>query len=483
MKNQQDWHQIKSELKRIWGYDDFRSPQGEIIQSLLSGKDSLIIMPTGGGKSICFQLPAILKKGLTLVISPLVALMENQVQELRDRHLPAALLHSQLSSSQKKQTLRLLSEKKLRLLYVSPETLLSESVWSKITVPDLEITGLILDEAHCLVQWGETFRPEYRRLGIVRESLLKSKPEGTKIVISAFTATADPVAQAIIKDVLKLDNPDTFLINPYRQNIKLKVETVWTAKCRRDRLVNYIKNQGKTSGLVYVRTRKDSENLVKFLGEKGYKSAAYHAGLSAEIRREIESNWLSGNIPFVVCTCAFGMGINKPDVRWIIHFHSPFLLSEYVQEIGRSGRDGKLSEALTLISEPTGFLEPEDQERNKFFEASLFKKYQQAEKLANILPDNGNIKDISKEFHDGNISLAILHSIGVVEWVDSFHYQKVGVISKNVVNKLQKEQGKIHNLMREYLQTKECRWRFLLRAFGFEQDNMIKCGKCDNCKR
>ncbi|MEK0186446.1 MAG: ATP-dependent DNA helicase RecQ, partial [Oscillatoriales cyanobacterium] len=196
-------NQARAAFQKIWGYADFRPPQAEIVTSLLTGKDTLIIMPTGGGKSICFQLPALLQTGLTLVVSPLVALMENQVQELRDRHLPAALIHSQLPRHQQRQTMQSLQQNKLRLLYLSPETLLSKSVWEIISQPHIQINGLILDEAHCLVQWGETFRPAYRRLGTVRSALLQTKPEGSKIAIAAFTATANPAAQKIIKNVLQ----------------------------------------------------------------------------------------------------------------------------------------------------------------------------------------------------------------------------------------------------------------------------------------
>ncbi|MEQ8963117.1 MAG: DEAD/DEAH box helicase, partial [Coleofasciculus sp. C2-GNP5-27] len=178
------WNDVRLAFKKIWGYDNFRPPQGEIIRSILEGRDALIVLPTGGGKSICFQLPALLQTGLTLVVSPLVALMENQVQELRDRNLPAALLHSQLTPQQRRKTLQALSNQELRLLYLSPETLLSAPVWERLSQPDLKINGLILDEAHCLVQWGDTFRPAYRRLGAVRPTLLKSKPPGSQIPIA-----------------------------------------------------------------------------------------------------------------------------------------------------------------------------------------------------------------------------------------------------------------------------------------------------------
>jgi ATP-dependent DNA helicase RecQ len=471
-------HDVRAALKTIWGYDDFRPPQKEIVNSLILQKDALIIMPTGGGKSICFQLPALLKTGLTLVISPLVALMENQVEELRQKQQKAGLLHSELPALQRQKTLQALEKKELRLLYLSPETLLSPIVWQKLSNPQLQINGLILDEAHCLVQWGDTFRPAYRRLGTVREALLKSKPPGTKISIAAFTATADPLAQKIISQVLKLDKPDIFKINPYRQNLNPIVRIAWTPKGRKQQLLNFIQKRPKQVGLIYVRTRKDSEYLSQWLIENGYQTASYHAGLSPAERRNIEANWLGGKILFVVCTCAFGMGINKSDVRWVVHFHAPHLLSEYVQEIGRAGRDGKPADVLTLVSEPTGFLDSGDKQRQKFFEQQLQLQQQKARKLVKKLPPQGEINSVIKQFPDSAVALSLLHSNGQLEWLDPFHYS----ISSQSVNssKTQLQAGK---QMTSYLTIKQCRWRFLLNAFGFEIPTVNWCcGHCDNCK-
>jgi ATP-dependent DNA helicase RecQ len=471
------WNQVLSEFKKIWGYDDFRPPQGEIIRSLISKKDALIIMPTGGGKSICFQLPALLETGVTLVISPLVALMENQVQELRQRNLPASLLHSELSSAKKREILRDLESQKLKLLYLSPETLLSLPVWEKLCQPQLKINGLILDEAHCLVQWGDTFRPAYRRLGKVRPTLLKFKPPGTKICIASFTATADLQAQKIIQEVLELQQPDIFKINPYRSNLNLQVRIAWTPQGRKQQLLKFIQNHPNT-GLIYVRSRRDSENLAIWLQKFSYSTAAYHAGLNAEERRKIENDWLSGKMPFVVCTCAFGMGINKPDVRWVIHFHAPHLLSEYVQEIGRAGRDGKLAQALTLISEPTGWLDSEDKQRQSFFEQKMRSTQQQAQELIKKLPKNGDVNTVIKQFPDAGVALSLLHSSGKLNWIDPFHY----TIVSGTGNKSTQEFHSVKQ-MNQYFFTKQCRWQFLLNAFGFNQEAMnLRCGHCDNCR-
>jgi ATP-dependent DNA helicase RecQ len=472
------WNEVRAAFQKIWGYEDFRPPQGEIIQSLLAKKDALIIMPTGGGKSICFQLPALLQTGLTLVVSPLVALMENQVQELRERRLPAALLHSELPSDTRRKTLQALGRQELRLLYLSPETLLSKPVWEKLCQPQVVINGLILDEAHCLVQWGDTFRPAYRRLGTVRPALLKAKQLGTNITLAAFTATADPLAQRKIREVLGLQQPAVFCIYPYRSNINLFIRIIWTPRGRKQQLLKFLLDKRQQTGLVYVRTRRDSEELAAWLQEMGYATAAYHAGLGAEERRAVEAEWLSGKIPFVICTCAFGMGINKSDVRWVVHFHPPLLISEYVQEIGRAGRDGKPAEALMLISEPTGWLDPEDKQRQKFFEENLHKQQLSAQQALKKLPKTGEVNAVAREFPDGAIALSLLHSSGQLQWLDPFHYTIVPGAKTQPVTQLHAAKQ-----MNQYLTTKQCRWRFLLSAFGFEEEmKNWRCGHCDNCR-
>lgn len=470
---------VLQRFQEIWGYTGFRYPQGEVIQCLLEQRDALIVMPTGGGKSICFQLPALLNQGLTIVVSPLVALMENQVQELRQRKLPAALLHSELPSQQKRQTLWALENQKLRLLYLSPETLLSSTVWQRLCQPQLLINALILDEAHCLVQWGDTFRPAYRRLGAVRPALLQHKPAGTKMAIAAFTATADPQAQQIIQQVLQLQHPQTVLQNPYRANLHLSINIAWTARGRRQQLLRYIQARPKQAGLVYVRTRRDGEALANWLTQQGYATVAYHAGLGPSERRSIEAAWLSGEMPFVVCTSAFGMGINHASVRWVVHFHVPLLLSEYVQEIGRAGRDNKPSEALSLVSEPTGWLDPEDKQRRQFFLNQDRKHRQLAQKLIGQIPGRGEVSAVTRQFKDAAIALSLLHSTGQLEWLDPFHY----TINPSAAHPIS-AQDKATQGMTHYLITKQCRWQFILQAFGFAEaaDTMEKgCGHCDRC--
>ncbi len=461
-------------LKQIWGYSEFRFPQGEIIASLIAQRDTIAILPTGGGKSICFQIPALAQPGLMLVISPLVALMEDQVQELRPRRIPAAVLHSELPANQRKKVLYALETQQLKLLYLSPETLLSASVWQRLCAPELKISSLVLDEAHCLAQWGETFRPAYYRLGAVRSTLLTHKPPGSRIAIAAFTATADPVAQQTIQRVLQLEDPQIFRLNPYRPNLSLNVQTVSTPKGRRQQLLKFVQSQSKQSGLIYVRTRADSEDLAQWLIQEGYKTAAYHAGVNGNDRRKIEQAWLKNQLQFVVCTNAFGMGINHPTVRWVVHFHAPFLLSEYIQEVGRAGRDGKPAIALTLIS---SWLDSADRDRWNFFDQQARSQSQTAQKLAHKLPIQGKVEDISRQFSQGALALSLLHSTEQLTWIDPFSYEiKSGSKSRVQLNSIQPMKAFLHN--------RNCRWQALLQAFGFEQEAQgLRCGECDRCRK
>ncbi|MEB3233554.1 MAG: RecQ family ATP-dependent DNA helicase [Leptolyngbyaceae bacterium] len=478
--NPASWQHIQTALKQIWGYDSFRPPQGEIIRSLLQGTDTLVVMPTGGGKSICFQLPALLQRGLTIVVSPLIALMENQVRDLQQRRLPAALLHSQLDKRERSRLFWQIDQQRLRLLYVSPETLLSPLLWQQLNQPHVLINGLILDEAHCLVQWGDTFRPPYRRLGQVREALLKTQPNGEPIAIAAFTATADPQAQSTIESVLNLQNPQRILLNPLRQNLTLTVQTVWTPRGRRSRLHQWLQSHPNQSGLIYVRTRRQTEEISDWLNQLGYNTAAYHAGMGATQRRQVEANWLGDSIPIVICTSAFGMGIDKPNCRWVVQMQAPSFLSEYVQEVGRAGRDGKGAIALTLVSEPTGWLDDQDQRQRQFLHAQQHKSWQEAQQLIKKLPQNGDIQTISRQFKHGAVTLSLLHITGQLTWLDPFRY-KIHLnprLKPPTFNPAMKT-------MQQFLHTRQCRWQFILSAFGFktagQELGRKGCGRCDRC--
>ena len=474
------WSQVEAAFQKIWGYERFRPPQDTVIRALLNQRDLLAIMPTGGGKSICFQLPALLQTGTTLVVSPLVALMENQVAELRERNLSAAVIHGDLDRFAKKRTLQAVAQNRLRLLYLSPETLLNPAVWQVLCQPQVKLNGLILDEAHCLVQWGETFRPAYRRLGAVRAALLQHRPPGTTLPMAAFTATANPAAQKTLETVLGLADPLRICLSPYRNNLRLAIKTVWTPRGRQRSLVKFLQGYPGQSGLVYVRTRRVAETLAADLTCLGHKSLAYHAGLVATKRRRIEADWIAGKTPIVVCTSAFGMGINKPDVRFVAHYEAPGTLSEYIQEVGRGGRDGKRADALTLVSERTGWFDTSDRQQQQFFAQKQQQQIRRAQQLMEQLPKAGNIQEIARQHRQAPIALSILHTTGQLTWQDPFHY-RIEAKGKRMQASGEMQAAKE---MSRFLYGKGCRWQGLLRAFGCESEaeRMGGCGHCDRCQ-
>lgn len=474
-----DQQKIIATLQETWGYSDFRPPQLEVITSLLAQRDTLVVMPTGGGKSLCFQLPGLLKSGLTIVVSPLIALMENQVQQLeqlQNPQLKACLLHSQQSKSDRRSILDNLHQ--FKLLYIAPETLLSPPVWKRIIQPDLEINYLVIDEAHCLVQWGATFRPSYTRLGVIRQSLLAHKSPGSKLTLAAFTATADPQTQAIITQSLRLKQPQKFIFSPYRSNLNLQVKTVWTPRQRKNQTSQFAQKQKRQAGLIYVQSRLASEELAAYLQTQQLKAAAYHAGLTSDRKRAIELDWLTGKLPIVICTSAFGMGIDKKNCRWVLHYQVPSLIAEYIQEVGRSGRDGNLAHDLALASEPTGLLDPSDKQRIQFRQKQLRQQNLQAQKIFTRLPNRGNVLSIKKQLPKIDLSLGILQNQGLIRWQDPWNFQKKSISPKNTGAKLQPNSPQ----MSKFLSTRTCRWQFILSAFGFAQQNQnFNCGHCDRC--
>lgn len=463
-----EWTAVQQTFQKIWGYTDLRPSQREVVTSLLRGQDSLAIMATGGGKSICFQLPAILSDGLSLVVSPLLALMEDQVRDCKSRNLPAACLHSNLSQIERREVLRNLAN--TRLLYVSPETLLSQPVWEKLCDRNLQITGLMIDEAHCLVQWGDSFRPSYRRLGAVRSALMAQKPaDHPRIAIAAFTATADRQTMAELQACLKLENPHIVRTSPYRPHLSLQVAIAWTTAGRKARTLKFIRDRKGQSGLIYVRSRRDAEMLVAWLQEHDFKTAAYHAGLPPQERRGIEQQWLTNQYPFVICTSAFGLGINKPDTRWVLHFHPPLTLSEYIQEIGRAGRDDQPAEALMLVSEPTGLLDNSDRQRVDFFLQQQQKIQRQALALLPQLPLQGNFAEVAKLHPDAAIALGLLHRSGHLTWHTPFIYEIQRLPSQQQLKQQQSGDQSAIAKMQAFIHTQGDRWKFLLNTFGFEE--------------
>jgi len=325
-------------LKKYWGFDNFRFPQDDIINSILEGKDTLALLPTGGGKSICFQVPALILEGTCLVISPLISLMKDQVQNLRRKGINASAIVSGMRQSEIETVLDNCKAGKIRLLYVSPERLQSELFRERLFYVD--ISFIAVDEAHCISQWGYDFRPSYLKIAELREA-------NPKLPIMALTATATPKVVIDIQEKLNFDKPNVFSKSFFRSNLAYQVyleENKWK------KLLDLF-HQNKGSGIVYTRSRKLTHEISKYLTKANISSDYYHAGLSANDRDLKQQNWIEGKTRIICATNAFGMGIDKPDVRLVVHMNIPDNLEAYFQEAGRAGRDEKLSKAITFFEQ------------------------------------------------------------------------------------------------------------------------------------
>jgi ATP-dependent DNA helicase RecQ len=323
-------------LKKYFGYDHFREQQLEIIETVLQRKDCMVIMPTGGGKSICFQLPAVLFDGVTLVVSPLIALMKDQVDGLNANGIMAAYFNSSQSSTEHTAILESIHQQKLKLLYVAPESL---RVLENI-ISEKHISCIAIDEAHCISSWGHDFRPSYQQLSFFKK-LLPNTP------IIALTATADKATREDILNQLNIPKAKQFITSFDRENISLEVRL---ADKRAAQIIRFINERKQEFGIVYCLSRKTTEQLAAKLSLNGIKAAAYHAGLPFDKRSQVQEDFIFDKINVVCATVAFGMGIDKSNVRWVVHYNMPKNLEGYYQEIGRAGRDGLKSKALLFHS-------------------------------------------------------------------------------------------------------------------------------------
>lgn len=324
-------------LKQVFGYEAFRPLQQEIIEGLIAGQDAFVLMPTGGGKSLCYQVPALHRPGVAIVVSPLISLMKDQVDALLANGVQAAYYNSALGSAEARRVLARLHAQELDLLYIAPERLLSESFLERLK--ELEIALFAIDEAHCISQWGHDFRPEYSQLGQLRELF----PE---IPLIALTATAEAHTRQDILRLLHLDPSRSFVSGFDRPNIRY---TVLEKTKPTEQLQAFLKQHAGESGIIYCLSRKRVDKVTEQLQERGYSVAAYHAGLSAGERKQVQNDFLQDNVQVIVATIAFGMGIDKSNVRFIVHYDIPKNIESYYQETGRAGRDGLAAEALLLF--------------------------------------------------------------------------------------------------------------------------------------
>ncbi len=327
---------LHATLRKVFGLHEFRPHQREIIQGLLSARDAFVLMPTGGGKSLCYQLPALLRPGMALVVSPLISLMKDQVDALMANGVAAAFYNSSLDPVQAKQTLAAMHAGELKLLYVAPERLMHAGFLARLA--DVPVSLIAVDEAHCVSQWGHDFRPEYAALGALRSQL-----PGVPLI--ALTATADTHTRKDIVQVLGLERARHYVASFDRPNIRY---TVLEKHRPMEQLTRFLDNRGAESGIVYALSRKRTEEITAQLEAEGLSAAAYHAGLTGDVRRDVQERYLRDDVQIVVATVAFGMGIDKPNVRFVVHYDLPKHIEGYYQESGRAGRDGLASEALLL---------------------------------------------------------------------------------------------------------------------------------------
>lgn len=327
-------------LKTVFGYDEFRPLQKDIITNVLKGNDTLAVMPTGGGKSLCYQLPALIMQGITIVVSPLISLMQDQVASLKTAGIQSAFLNSTLSWEEYCSAVNEIKTGQVKIIYVSPEGLATERIRELFSSPELKIACITIDEAHCVSQWGHDFRPDYLEIKSIRHLFPKA-------VMLALTATATEHVRQDICMNLGMKNPKLFISSFNRENIYLEVQPKRGAM---ETVINYIKKHAGDSGIIYCNSRKQVEEIAQNLDQKGYSVLPYHAGLSDDVRAKNQELFIKDEVQIIVATIAFGMGINKPNVRYVINYDLPKSIEEYYQEIGRAGRDGLPSSALLLYT-------------------------------------------------------------------------------------------------------------------------------------
>jgi ATP-dependent DNA helicase RecQ len=464
----------RATLQRYFGFPDFRGGQKDAVAAALTGRDVLVLMPTGGGKSLCYQVPALTRDGLTIVVSPLISLMKDQVDALRNVGAAAALLNSTLPRDEADRTMNAARNGELKLLYVAPERFDSDTFRQQL--PEFGVTMLAVDEAHCVSQWGHDFRPSYLRLGAVRELL------GCPVV--ALTATATPAVRDDVTRQLRLNDPVTIVRGFDRPNL------AWTVVGAPDRsakdlmLLRLLREQTDGVSIAYAPTRKAVDSLTDLIRRAGMNAIAYHAGMSAQDREHVQDRFMNGDAAIVVATCAFGMGIDKPDVRLVAHHAMSGSLEAYYQEAGRASRDGARGRCVMIYA-------PGDRQVHDFMIDQTHPAREMIEDVVRVLAGETVLRS-----HDSAAIVAralaiaprqaeavirILQRQGVLRADGAGSLVLDGAINwDDALARRRHELGRL-DAIDGYARTRECRRGFILRYFG-DPDAMSNCGDCDNCQ-
>ncbi len=478
-------------LYRNFGFRGFRYPQESVIQQILSGRDVMVVMPTGGGKSLCYQLPALLLPGVTLIVSPLIALMKDQVDALQAKGIAAALVNSSQTQGEQTEVLNQLRKGAIRLLYVAPERLRNQRFLSILS--SCTVSLLAIDEAHCLSQWGHDFRPDYLRIA----EALKVLPRPT---VAAFTATATPEVRDDILRHLGMRDPDVTVAGFERPNLAFRVSNVSSDTEKVDRIMELLRQHA--TGIIYCATRKSTEYVSHALQQAGIKAGFYHGGLTPTERDQVQNAFISGGLPVVVATNAFGMGIDRSDIRLVVHYEMPGSVEAYYQEAGRAGRDGAPASCEMLFSYADKrvqdfFIEggnPEEALIRYVYKVLLQHASEGNEILLSmdvltemIKTDLGRINPMAV-----SSALSILNRMGAVERFDvpgqrirgtripnpDLKPRQLKIDGAALVEKKRRDERKLQAVI-QYAYSQDCRQQWVLRYFG--ETSQTDCGNCDQC--
>jgi ATP-dependent DNA helicase RecQ len=475
-------------LEKYFGFREFRQPQGEVISAILNGQDVFVVMPTGGGKSLCYQLPAILLDGVTVVISPLLALMKDQVDALTARGLSATLINSTISGAEQQHRIRRMREGEYKLVYIAPERSRSRSFLEALG--QITIGLFAIDEAHCISQWGHDFRPDYFRLGPVLEEL--GRPQ-----VAAFTATATPEVRTDIVKRLRLENPGVFVAGFARPNLRFVVTETDSESAKYNRLRELVRRH--RTGIVYCATRKSVDQVSEELKAWGVRVIAYHGGIDDADREEAQNQFAQNNCDVVVATNAFGMGIDRADLRFVVHFEVPGSLEAYYQEAGRAGRDGEPSVCELLFN----YADIRIQEffingNNPSIELIRY-VYLLLRNLANEQGEvERSIQDLASRLDQENNTMAVHSAITILDRhgiIDRYDISGKRIRGTRLLNrdlqpfqlpidtaalreKEQRDRAKLRAMI-DYAYGRQCRQKIILRYFGDKE--FLRCGACDRC--